>query len=65
MPWCEQCAQFHDKDALGSGGECPACGRVLVARRRVPWHFKLLVLATAIYLGYRIFQGVMWLTHHV
>lgn len=27
----------------------------------VPWHFKLLVLATILYLLYRAVQGVAWL----
>lgn len=65
MPWCEACSQFHDRDALEEGGKCPGCGEVLVATRRVPWHFKLLIVATCLYLCYRIFQGVMWLSHHV
>jgi len=27
----------------------------------VPWHFKLLLGAVALYLGYRAFQGIEWL----
>lgn len=27
----------------------------------LPWHFKLLVAAIALYLGWRAFQGVEWL----
>lgn len=27
----------------------------------LPWHFKLLVAAIAVYLGYRAFQGIEWL----
>ena len=27
----------------------------------LPWHFKLLVGAIALYLGWRAFQGVDWL----
>ncbi|HEX2700150.1 MAG TPA: hypothetical protein VHM89_08120 [Acidimicrobiales bacterium] len=27
----------------------------------VPWHFKLLVLATVVYLFFRAVQGVLWL----
>ena len=29
----------------------------------VPWHFKLLLVATVLYLGWRAAQGVMWLMH--
>jgi hypothetical protein len=28
-----------------------------------PWHFKLLVGATAVYLGYRFLEGVQWVAH--
>jgi hypothetical protein len=31
----------------------------------VPWHLKLLLLALAIYLCYRLFQGVVWVVAHV
>ena len=27
----------------------------------LPWHFKLLVGAIALYLGYRAYQGVEWI----
>jgi len=30
-----------------------------------PWHFKLLMVALVLYLGYRAYQGVFWLIHHV
>lgn len=66
MPWCEDCAQFHDSSALGKGGECPGCGTVIApARTRVPWHFKLLIVATAVYLVYRLAQGILWMVHHL
>ena len=44
--------------------ECPKCGRSLdpeVAEPAVPWHFKLLVVATVAYLAYRAYQGGLWL----
>lgn len=31
----------------------------------VPWHFKLLVLATILYLAFRAVQGVAWLAGHL
>ena len=44
-------------------GSCPSCGRVLVDPSaadadapRAPWHFKLLVLALALYLAWRFVQ---------
>jgi hypothetical protein len=34
------------------------------ATRRPPWHFKVMLVATVIYLGYRSYQGITWLIHH-
>ena len=31
----------------------------------LPWHFKLLLVALAIYLAYRTLQGVEWLIAHL
>lgn len=31
----------------------------------LPWHFKLLVGAIALYLGWRAFQGVEWLVQQL
>ena len=69
MPWCEECSRFLTPTSMGAGGECPSCGRVVaggemagvtVDEPEVPWHFKLLVLATILYLAYRAVQGAMW-----
>jgi hypothetical protein len=65
MPWCEDCDRFLTPTSMGTGGECPSCGRVVAAAPTAPWHFKLLLLATAIYLGWRLIQGIAWLTHHI
>lgn len=45
----------EDEDAPEPGEDAP---------RRLPWHFKFLAVATVIYLGYRLFQGITWLIHH-
>ena len=73
MPWCDDCSRFLTPTSMGAGGECPTCGRVVavgegdqpngvgaVEEPTVPWHFKLLVLATVLYLGWRLVQGVAW-----
>lgn len=65
MPWCEQCSQFQDAEALTPEGRCPACDSLLVPKRRSPWHFRLLVAGTSIYLTYRLVQGILWVSHHV
>jgi hypothetical protein len=31
----------------------------------VPWHFKLLLGVFAVYLGYRVIQGIAWLVEQL
>ena len=63
MPWCETCAQYRQPAALGDGGACPECGTVIGTEPKAPWHFKLLVVAVAVYLGWRLWQLTAWLVH--
>ncbi len=80
MPWCDDCARFWNPSSMGEAGQCPTCGRVITKvapppaeaetgetaeAPRAPWHFKLMVVALVIYLGYRAVQGVMWLAAHL
>lgn len=66
MVRCEECGQDHNPDELGEGGTCPGCGQVLVERPTgIPWHFKLLILATVVYLIWRFVQIAIWVVHHV
>jgi hypothetical protein len=53
-----------DDAELTDEGGCPSCDEPLEERRHVPWHFKFLLAATVIYLGYRTYQGIGWLVHH-
>jgi uncharacterized paraquat-inducible protein A len=65
MPWCESCNRLVDDDELTEEGSCPTCDEPLIEEHRtVPWHFKFLLAATVIYLGYRSYQGIAWLVHH-
>ncbi|MBA3267654.1 MAG: hypothetical protein H0T70_05285 [Acidimicrobiia bacterium] len=50
---------------MGEGGECPDCSTVIGKPARTPWHFKLLLLATVVYLGWRAVQGVDWLVRNL
>jgi len=60
---------------VNSDGTCPECGRgvdpggATVATDedlpRVPWHLKLLLGALAVYLGYRVWEGIAWVWQHV
>jgi len=36
MPWCEDCAKYYAPSAMGEGGECPTCHRVLEAPKPKP-----------------------------
>lgn len=65
MPWCEDCNRFWNPPSMGQGGECPTCGRVIAPPQKAPWHFKVLLGGTAVYLAYRAYQGVAWLAHHL
>ncbi len=66
MPWCDDCSKFWNAPSLADGGACPGCGRILVApRTRVPWHFKLMLAALAIYMVYRIYWLAEWLPKHI
>ncbi|HEX5366010.1 MAG TPA: hypothetical protein VFW63_05025 [Acidimicrobiales bacterium] len=69
MPWCETCSRFLNPNSLGPDGSCPACGRVVAEPRgeggdeelRTPWHFKLLLVAVILYLGWRFVQIIGWI----
>lgn len=73
VPWCDTCDRFYNPNTLRPDGTCPACGRTVSSTEPVtdsapaaaPWHFKLLLAATAVYLGYRLFQGVLWVAHQL
>ena len=72
MPWCPRCDRFLSPSTVRTDGSCPACGSTVDpggaqaadddddALPPLPWHFKLLVGALALYLGYRAFQGIEW-----
>jgi hypothetical protein len=68
MPWCETCSRFWNPPSMAEDGSCPTCGNVIAKARedlRAPWHFKLLLVALVLYLGYRAYQGVVWVAHQI
>lgn len=73
MPWCDTCARFYNPNTLAADGTCPTCGRVVAEpvapdegrSGGAPWHFKALIAITTVYLGYRLFQGIFWVAHHL
>lgn len=65
MPWCEDCNRFSAPDELTDEGGCPECKQVIGDPPKTPWHFKLLVVAVVVYLGWRAVQGVVWLIEQI
>jgi len=64
VPWCEVCDRMVEDDEVAEDGTCPRCGDQVEGRRTVPWHLKAMIAITAVYLGWRAFQGITWLIHH-
>lgn len=74
MPWCDDCDRYLAPSAVTTDGACPTCGRPVavgdVAEAAgeeeplppVPWHLKLLAVAVAIYLTYRLIQVIGWIS---
>ena len=71
--FCEPCNKWREPNALLSDGSCPRCGTQLDAHAeeaaqaasaeaaatvKIPWHFWVMVAATALYLGWRVIQGL-------
>jgi hypothetical protein len=59
---CPRCAEFLGEDASSSvadGGEDDEEGPP-----KPPWHFKVLLIATVIYLIYRLIWFIFWISHH-
>ncbi len=71
MPWCEPCSKYLSPNTVRGDGSCPTCGQHVgeIEQRAAeqldetgtPWHFKLLVGALVIYLGWRVIQMISWL----
>ncbi len=75
MPWCGPCQRYFTPAALDPGGTCPACGEhaeqadlvpgggedgmPAEEEVRAPWHFWLVVVATVVYVSWRIVQLVI------
>jgi hypothetical protein len=60
---CPFCLQTVDYKRSRQAAELRAVGEEPEEITTAPWHFKVLVGATAVYLGYRFLQGVQWLSH--
>jgi hypothetical protein len=54
-----------EDDEVNEDGECVTCGNHVAQHRKIPWQFKIMIYITIIYLGYRAYQGVTWVVHHI
>lgn len=57
--WCETC------DRPVEGAICGVCGQAVGVhvKEPMPWRWRFFVVATVIYLLWRLYQLVSWLTH--
>ncbi len=69
MPWCDACSKYYAPNSMPRDGTCLSCGKAIAEPQdrpqRAPWHFKLMVAAAVVYLGWRLVQGIDWLIQHV
>lgn len=69
MPYCDDCDKYWTPNSMNDDGTCPRCGTDLEAPAStvevvdgeaddegVPWHFKLMIVALVLYLGYRFVE---------
>ena len=57
--WCENC------DRPEEGDVCTVCGNDIVesTHEPIPWRWRLFIVASVIYLVWRIYQIISWLVH--
>ena len=57
--WCENCESAQE------GNECSICGTDLrePEREPIPWMWRLFIVATVIYVIWRLYQLFSWLSH--
>ena|GEM_PF-307367 len=57
--WCENC------DRPVEGEVCEVCGEEVpeVVKEPMPWLWRFFIVSSVIYLGWRIYQLISWLSH--
>jgi uncharacterized paraquat-inducible protein A len=57
--WCENC------DRPVEGETCEVCGADVTEPEPepMPWLWRFFIVSTVIYLGWRIYQLIHWLSH--
>jgi hypothetical protein len=77
VPHCDTCDRFYNPNTLETDGTCPVCGGQVgepdgepagepeklkkFETEGAPWHFKLLIAVTVIYLTWRLIQLIFWI----
>ena len=71
MPYCDHCAKYWTPNSMNEDGSCPRCGADLDPPpaadagteasdeggvEKVPWHFKLMIVALVVYLVWRFYE---------
>lgn len=51
--------------ALSDGEPAQESGDAGERQAKAPWHFKFIVVGSVVYLGWRLYQGISWLAHHI
>jgi uncharacterized paraquat-inducible protein A len=57
--WCESC------DRRVEGDVCEVCGNEVREEERepMPWMWRFFIFSSVIYLGWRLYQLISWLSH--
>jgi predicted RNA-binding protein with PUA domain len=57
--WCETC------DRPEEGDVCEVCGTEMVepVHEPVPWRWRFFIVASIVYVGWRIYQIISWIAH--
>lgn len=63
--WCDECSHLWEAGELGEGDVCPACGGGLTRTRSTAWHFRVILFGSAVYLLWRLGQGLDWLARYI
>ena len=72
MPWCSTCDRFLSPSTVRVDGTCPTCSSPVDPEggrghrlRALPWYLKLTLAVFAVYLVFRLGQGINWLIDQV
>jgi hypothetical protein len=57
---CPTCGRTVDPGEVATAGAEARAESTEEPLPPIPWHLKLLALAIAVYLSYRLYQGIVW-----